>query len=137
MAYLLDADIFIAAKHLRSGFDCCPVCWDWFIVAHSIDKVCDELRAEQDALAQGIDRCHNNSLYGSATVPAVQPVVQWVDQYPHHSPAAKETFLQITDYHLIMQVLADSHIVVTYERPAEPIHTVKISNVCLVSTAMT
>ena len=29
MAYLLDANVFIAAKNLHYGFDFCPAFWDW------------------------------------------------------------------------------------------------------------
>lgn len=61
MAYLLDANVFIAAKNLHYGFDFCPAFWDWLHLAHqqgnvySIEKVRDELRAGQDDLAQWVD----------------------------------------------------------------------------------
>jgi hypothetical protein len=31
MAYLLDANVFIAAKNLHYGLDFCPAFWDWLI----------------------------------------------------------------------------------------------------------
>ena len=31
MAYLLDANVFIAAKNLHYGFDFCPAFWDWLV----------------------------------------------------------------------------------------------------------
>jgi len=34
MAYLLDANVFIAAKNLHYGLDFCPAFWDW-LVAHA------------------------------------------------------------------------------------------------------
>lgn len=55
--YLLDANIFIQAKNLHYGFDFCPAFWDWLVVQNeaskvaSIEKVGDELRAGNDALA--------------------------------------------------------------------------------------
>ena len=35
MAYLLDADVFIAAKNLHYGLDFCPAFWDWLIVTNT------------------------------------------------------------------------------------------------------
>jgi hypothetical protein len=31
MAYLLDANVFIAAKNLHYGLDFCPAFWDWLV----------------------------------------------------------------------------------------------------------
>ena len=51
MTYLLDANVFIAAKNLHYGFDFCPAFWDWLDAANraekvfSIEKVGDELQA--------------------------------------------------------------------------------------------
>lgn len=139
MAYLLDANVFIAAKNLHYGFDFCPAFWDWLLLAHqhgkvySIEKVRDELRAGQDDLAQWVDSLPETFFLpvDLQTLPALGTVAQWVNAHPNYSPAAKSTFLQITDYYLVAQALAGSHIVVTHERPANSIHTVKIPNVCL------
>ena len=49
MAYLLDANVFIAAKNLHYSFDFCPAFWDWLISGNaagsvfSIEKVGDEV----------------------------------------------------------------------------------------------
>ena len=57
MAYLLDANVFIAAKNLHYGLDFCPAFWDWLIVNHgsgtvfSIEKVADEIQAGADELS--------------------------------------------------------------------------------------
>lgn len=57
MAYLLDANVFIAAKNLHYGLDFCPAFWDWLIANHatatvlSVDKVSDEIQAGADELA--------------------------------------------------------------------------------------
>lgn len=54
MAYLLDANVFIAAKNLHYGLDFCPAFWDWIIeesgVGHvfSVQKVGDEIQAVDD-----------------------------------------------------------------------------------------
>lgn len=63
MAYLLDANVFIAAKNLHYGLDFCPAFWDWLIdrnqagIVYSIEKVADEIEAgadEQECL------CHSS-----------------------------------------------------------------------------
>ncbi len=57
MAYLLDANAFIAAKNLHYGFDFCPAFWDWLIESnaagrlYSIEKVGDEVQALADDLS--------------------------------------------------------------------------------------
>ncbi len=49
MAYLLDANVFIAAKNLHYGLDFCPAFWDWLVAGNeservfSIEKVGDEV----------------------------------------------------------------------------------------------
>ena len=58
MSYLLDANVFIAAKNLHYGFDFCPAFWDWLIVSneaervYSVEKVGDELKAINDQLSE-------------------------------------------------------------------------------------
>jgi hypothetical protein len=39
MAYLLDANAFIAAKNLHYGFDFCPAFWDWLVQSNAAGKV--------------------------------------------------------------------------------------------------
>ena len=47
MKYLLDTNVFIAAKNLHYGLDFCPAFWDWLVVGnlqkavYSIEKVGD------------------------------------------------------------------------------------------------
>jgi hypothetical protein len=58
MAYLLDANVFIAAKNLHYGLDFCPAFWDWLIdrnqagIVYSIEKVADEIEAGADELSE-------------------------------------------------------------------------------------
>jgi len=57
MAYLLDANVFMAAKNLHYGMDFCPAFWEWLIrennaeKVYSIEKVRDEIAAGDDDLA--------------------------------------------------------------------------------------
>jgi hypothetical protein len=125
MAYLLDANVFIAAKNLHYGFDFCPAFWDWLIRGHqtgkvfTIEKVMSELKAGQDMLAQWVAHLPTTfSLMPDAgTVESLIKVAQWVNAQPNYSPAAKSTFLQIADYYLVAQALAGGYSVVTHEVP--------------------
>ncbi|MCG2601460.1 MAG: DUF4411 family protein [Achromobacter sp.] len=57
MSYLLDANVFMAAKNLHYGLDFCPAFWDWLVhkgntgSVFSVDKVADEIEAGQDELS--------------------------------------------------------------------------------------
>ncbi len=139
MPYLLDANVFIAAKNLHYGLDFCPAFWDWLAREHgtgkvfSIEKVVDELRAGDDELAEWVAGLPDAfSLKPDAsTASSLARVAQWVNAQPQYSPAAKSTFLQIADYYLVAQALAGGHTVVTHEVPQNSVHRVKIPNVCL------
>jgi Domain of unknown function (DUF4411) len=56
MAYLLDANVFIAAKNLHYGLDFCPAFWDWLVekqaegIVFSVEKVRDEDRSTRAIL---------------------------------------------------------------------------------------
>lgn len=139
MPYLLDANVFIAAKNLHYGFDFCPAFWDWLVREHnvgkvfSIEKVGDELRAGDDKLAEWAKELPDGFFRkpDAGTVPALGTIANWVDGQSNYRPAAKSTFLQIADYYLVAQALAGGHVVVTHERPEKSVHRVKIPNVCL------
>ena len=57
MKYLLDTNVFIAAKNLHYGLDFCPAFWDWLVVGnlqkavYSIEKVGDEIKVGEDQLS--------------------------------------------------------------------------------------
>ena len=139
MAYLLDANVFVAAKNLHYGFDFCPAFWDWLSLAHqaghifSVDHVRDEVIGADDSLAQWITGLDNGFFIAAnaATVGALGTVAQWVNDQAQYTPAAKSTFLQVADYYLVAQALTGGHTVVTHEKPENSRHRVKIPNVCL------
>ncbi len=139
MAYLLDANVLIAAKNLHYGMDFCPAFWDWIVIAHqtgkifSIDKVADELSVGQDDLADWAANLPGSFFLDPdhATLSAMGVVANWVNTHPKYSAAAKSTFLQIADFYLISQALAGRHAVVTHETPADSINRIKIPNVCI------
>jgi len=125
VTYLLDANVFIQAKNLHYGLDFCPAFWQWLLDNHaagrvfSIDKVADEIAAGDDELTDWM-RNHGNDLFvktGAAVAAQLGAVSTWATQQ-QYEPAAISTFLQVADYYLIAHALADGHVVVTHEVPA-------------------
>jgi hypothetical protein len=88
MAYLLDANVFIAAKNLHYGFDFCPAFWDWILEKNE-----------------------------AGIVLSIETVSAWASGRGYESSAVS-TFLQVADYYLVAQALAERHIVVTHEVPS-------------------
>lgn len=138
MAYLLDANVFIAAKNLHYGLDFCPAFWDWLIhantrgILHSIEKVSDEVQAVEDELsAWAAARADGFFLAPDAsTMPSLAAVATWASGQ-EYSQAGVSTFLQLADYYLVAQALAGGHTVVTHERPSASIRKIKIPDACL------
>lgn len=139
MAYLLDANVFMAANNLHYGMDFCPAFWDWLVREHaagrvfSIEKVGDEIAAGDDNLARWAQERGDGFFLppDAAAVTGLGTVATWVNGRETYTPAAKSTFLQIADYYLVAQALAGRHVVVTHEKPENSVHRVKIPNVCI------
>jgi hypothetical protein len=138
MAYLLDANIFIQAKNLHYGFDFCPAFWDWVVEANaagrlfSIEKVGDELEAGADELADWA-RAREPGFFqrpDAHVVPSLGVVSTWATSHGYEA-AAVSTFLQVADYFLVAQALAQSHTVVTHEIPSPSVRRIKIPNACM------
>ncbi len=93
----------------------------------------DEIIGGDDRLAEWVSALGKGFFLPAeaATVGPLGTVAQWVNQQDEHTPAAKNTFLQVADYYLLAQALAGEHIVVTHEKPENSRHRVKIPNVCL------
>lgn len=138
MSYLLDANVFMAAKNLHYGMDFCPAFWDWLLhkgttgTVFSIDKVADEIEAGQDELAQWA-RDRGNILF-RRTMPTLAPQFTQVSTWAtgqHYTPAAINTLLQSADFYLVAHALAGEHVVVSHEVPANSQNRIKIPDACL------
>ena len=138
MTYLLDANVFIQAKNLHYGLDFCPAFWQWLLnnnaagCVFSIDKVADEIAAGEDELTEWMHD-HGYGLFvrtGAVAAAQFGAVSAWVTQQ-QYEPAAISTFLQVADYYLIAHALAEQHVVVTHEVPANSVKRIKIPNVCI------
>jgi hypothetical protein len=138
MAYLLDANVFIAAKNLHYGLDFCPAFWDWLIKEHaaskvfSVEKVGDEILAGADELAAWPKA--RGSQFFRAPLPSVVPSLAAVSTWANgqqYEMAAVSTFLQVADYYLVFEAHAGKHVVVTHEVPAGSKRKIKIPDACI------
>lgn len=138
MSYLLDANVFVAAKNLHYGFDFCPAFWEWLIEQNragtvaSIDKVGDEVLAIADDLSDWASkrgpaffRPPDKSIF-----PALAAVAEWANGQQYEQ-AAVSTFLQVGDYYLVAQALSGNHTVVTHEVPSASTRKIKIPDACI------
>lgn len=138
MSYLLDTDVFIRAKNLHYGFEFCPAFWDWLIVANierkvfSIEKVYNELLEVEDELSNWAStRLDGFFLPPNASIlSALAEVSTWAFSQSYTASAAN-TFLQVADYYVVAQALADGHTVVTHEVPSASIRRIKIPDACI------
>jgi len=138
MAYLLDANVFIAAKNLHYGLDFCPAFWDWLVekqaegIMFSVEKVRDEVLAVEDDLAEWIDQRDPSFFLAveATSFPSLAAVSEWATGN-RYDQAAVTTFLQIADYYLVAQALAGQHTVVTHEVPSATTRKIKIPDACI------
>ena len=139
MAYLIDTDIFIAAKNLHYGMDFCPAFWDWLVAANrsrrllSIRAVLDDLSVGEDELADWA-KARDDGFFVPPAAPdlaALGQVAQFINDHQTYTPAAKQGFLDCSDYLVVSQALAGGHTVITHEKPENSIKRIKIPSVCV------
>jgi hypothetical protein len=124
---LLDANVFIEAKHDYYPFDVAPGYWEWLLEQHeaqriaSVEAVREELFRQEDDLATWV-RTTPASFWiaeSSATLPALRQVSAWaMSPSTAYRPSARSEFLAVADYRLTAAALAGGHSVATRERPA-------------------
>lgn len=138
MAYLLDANVFIQAKNLHYGLDFCPAFWEWLIEKNAAGVVRSIERVENEITALGDDLSTWATARGAGFfLPPAPTIVQalgtvsvWATNQ-NYEPVAINTFLQVADYYLIAQALADGDTVVTHEVFAASTKKIKIPNACI------
>ncbi|MEI2690326.1 MAG: DUF4411 family protein [Anaerolineae bacterium] len=138
MSYLLDANVFIAAKNLHYGLDFCPAFWEWLThnshtgVVFSIDKVADEIQAGKDELTDWANTQGQALFRRTPPTLATQfaRVSDWANSQ-QYTPGAINTFFQVADYYLVAHALAGEHVVVTHETVSNSPGRIKIPNACL------
>jgi len=122
------------------AFDIAPAFWEHLILHASagrlcsIDRVRDELLEQKDRLAQWartefrewFERTDREDV-----VREYREVMEWVNQHPRYTSAAKAVFAEEEDGWLIAFARAEGCIVVTQEKPEpESKKKVKIPDVC-------
>lgn len=135
MAYLLDTNVFIAAKNLHYGFDICPGFWSWLDqagragIVGSVEAVYQELMGQGDDLAQWArDHRQMFSAPTNADILAVSEVNRWATESPQYNEGAKADFAAAADSFLIGHARAGRHSVVTHEVPGTKRTRIKIPN---------
>ena len=138
MPYLLDANVFIAAKNLHYGLDFCPAFWEWLVAGNaagkvfSIEKVGDEVQALSDDLSEWAAARGERFFVppDPAMFPSLASVSRWANDQ-RYEPAAVSTFLQVADYYLVAQAQAAGYTVVTHEVPSASVRKIKIPDACI------
>jgi hypothetical protein len=127
--YLLDSDVFIAAKNSYYAFAICPGFWDSLIHHHgvgnvgSIDRVRSELLAgrKTEDLVQWVKGQLPSAFFmdtGEAAVAgAYGEVMLWVQRNPQYLDQAKAKFATEADGWLVAYAMVHGVTVVTNEQP--------------------
>lgn len=137
MSYLLDANVFIAARRLHYGFDFCPAFWDWLVEqnaarqAFSIERVGTEIATGTDDLSVWAE-AQGASFFlppDAAMLASFGQVSTWVIGQ-NYTPRAIDLFSQAADSYLVAHAHAHGMTVVTHEKAENSKNIVKIPNAC-------
>ena len=125
--YLLDSDVFIAAKNAYYAFPICPAFWDSLIHHHnagsvfSIDKVQSELLAgqkEEDLVKWVNGELPDGFFHGTGgkdVTGVYSQIMLWAQRNAQYTAPAKAKFATEADGWLVAYASAHRHIVVTNE----------------------
>lgn len=137
--YILDANIFIEAKHKYYAFDLCPGFWSSLLHHNSmgnlesIDHVKGELLEGKDDLAIWSKKV--SGLFASTNIgfvlTAYRNIIQWAQKQTHFTNAAKSEFAGGADAWVIAYAKAHNATVVTHEVSDQKSRKrIKIPDVC-------
>lgn len=141
--YLLDSDVFIAAKNAYYAFDICPGFWKCLIHHHlkgrvfSIDRVRSELlagRKTEDLVLWVKDDLPESFFLEVDTdkvTNAYTEIMLWAQRHESYFDYAKAKFATGADGWLVAYARTHAAIVVTNEQPApESRKEIKLPDVC-------
>lgn len=141
--YMLDSDVFIAAKNSYYAFRICPGFWDRLIHHHDAGNICSIDRVKSELLAGRktedlVQWVRNKSPVGffvdtadEAVTAAYAEVMLWVQRNPQYFDQAKAKFATEADGWLVACAMARDAIVVTNEQPRpEARNRVLLPDVC-------
>ena len=127
--WLLDADVFIAAKNRYYTFDICPGFWKSVVhhyragTLHSIDKVRNELLSgsKTEDLVQWVKNDLPRDFFldtnADDVTSAYAEIMLWVQRNPQYYDRAKAKFATEADGWLVAYAVARNALVVTNEQP--------------------
>lgn len=127
--YLLDSDVFIAAKNSYYAFAICPGFWDSLIHHHgegsvrSIDRVRTELLAGRptEDLVQWVKSSLPAGFFegtdDQAVTSAYERIMLWVQRNPQYFDQAKAKFATEADGWLVAYAMVHNVTVITNEQP--------------------
>ncbi len=144
LIFLLDSDVFIAAKNAYYAFDLCPGFWKGILLAHergnvrSIHRVKGELlsgRKEED-LVQWVKKDVPATFFDDSNSDEVSAayaeVMLWVQRNPQYLDRAKAKFATEADGWLVAYSMVHGAVVVTNEQPRpDSRNRVLLPDVCL------
>ncbi len=141
--FVLDSDVFIAAKNAYYAFDICPGFWRALLQAHrlgrvrSIDRVRNELlfgRKEEDLVQWVTKEVPTTFFYDSnagEVSTAYADIMLWVQRSPRYFDRAKAKFATEADGWLVAYSMVNGTVVVTNEQPRpESRNRVLLPDVC-------
>ena len=137
--YVPDTNVLVAAYHHYYAPDICPGFWD-SLLHHMvsgrlliIDRVFEEI-ISPTALVQWTERATGDSYATTATQPiadAYRQLIDWVQDNPQFTPAARANFARIADGWLAAYAMANGTVVVTNEVSApQSQSSVKLPDLC-------
>ena len=127
--FVLDSDVFIAAKNAYYAFDICPGFWNGVLRAHqqgsvrSIDRIRNELPLgpKEEDLVQWVKNEAPESFFydsnGDDVSAAFADVMLWVQRNAQYFDRAKAKFATEADGWLVAYSMVNGTVVVTNEQP--------------------
>ena len=127
--YVLDSDVFIAAKNGYYAFDICPGFWRGIVEANKTDRLrsIDRVRAEllagskEEDLVQWVKRDLEKSFFHDSATSEVNAayaeIMLWAQRSPQYFDRAKAKFATEADGWLVAYSMVHETIVVTNEQP--------------------
>lgn len=141
--YVLDSDVFIAAKNAYYAFDICPGFWDAILRGHSegyvfsVNRVRGELMSgtKTEDLVQWVGKRLPPTFFldvdEEPVTVAFQEVMLWSQRHSRYSDAAKAKFATGADGWLVAYAKVHGAIVVTNEQAApDSRREIKLPDVC-------
>jgi len=128
-AYVLDSDVFIAAKNAYYAFDICPGFWESIVQSHQYDRVrsIDRIKAEllagqpkEDLVVWVKQTVPAGFFHGTQSKPvldAYAEIALWVQRSTQYLDRAKAKFATEADGWLVAYSMVHGTTVVTNEQP--------------------